>query len=93
MESFSIDKLNRYGVPRFTNTNQAEIVATVLFTEKNLNNKENISERDVLNKVMEWKQKMRPPLSEIEIAETIRNLGILKWFSVKPSPDLLVDEF
>ncbi len=75
------------------NTNQAEIVATVLFTEKDLANNGNVSERDVLNKVMEWKQKRRPPLSEIEIAETIRNLGVLKWFSVKPTPDLLVDEF
>lgn len=75
------------------NTNQAEIVATVLFTEKELSSNGNVSERDVLNKVMEWKQKRRPPLSEIEVAETIRNLGILKWFSVKPSPDLLDDEF
>ena len=75
------------------NTNQAEIVATVLFTEKKLANNGNVSERDVLHKVMKWKQRRRPPISEIEVAETIRNLGILKWFSIKPSPDLLVDEF
>ena len=75
------------------NTNQAEIVATVLFTEKDLAGNGNVSERDVLNKVMEWKQKRRPPLSEVEVAETIRNLGILKWFAVKPSPDLIDDGF
>jgi O-acetyl-ADP-ribose deacetylase (regulator of RNase III)/uncharacterized protein YwgA len=75
------------------NTNQAEIVATVLFIENELKNNGNVYERDVLNKVMEWKQKRRPPIKEIEVAETIRNLGILKWFSVKPSPDLLDDEF
>ncbi|MCP4266304.1 MAG: hypothetical protein GY777_12140 [Candidatus Brocadiaceae bacterium] len=46
-----------------------------------------------MNKVMEWKQRKQQPLSEIEVAETIRNLGIVKWFSVKPSSDLLNDEF
>lgn len=74
-------------------TNQAEIVTTVLFVEKSLRNNGEVSEIDVLNNVMEWKQKRRPPISEIEVAETIRNLGILKWFSIKPSPDLLEDEF
>jgi O-acetyl-ADP-ribose deacetylase (regulator of RNase III)/uncharacterized protein YwgA len=74
-------------------TNKAEIVATVLFTEKELAKNNNVSERDVLNKVMQWKQKRQPPLNEGEVAETIRSLGILKWFSVKPSPDLLLDEF
>ncbi len=65
----------------------------MLFTEKDLAKNGNVSERDVLNKVMEWKQRKQQPLSEIEVAETIRNLGIVKWFSVKPSSDLLNDEF
>lgn len=42
---------------------------------------------------MKWKQKRFPPLNGQEVAETIRNLGVLKWFSIKPSLDLLFDEF
>jgi uncharacterized protein YwgA len=74
-------------------TNQAEIVATVLFVEKEINKRPNIAEKDVLNEVMKWKQKRLPPLSEHEVAMTIRNLGVLKWFHVQPSSDLPVDEF
>lgn len=58
-----------------------------------MNNNGNITERDILNEVMKWKQKRRPPLNEKEVAETIRNLGVLKWFVVKPSNDLPIDEF
>lgn len=75
------------------NTNQAEIVATVLFVEKELNHKKNLTEDDVLREVMKWKQKRRPPLNEREVAVAIRNLGVLKWFHLQPSPDLPVDEF
>lgn len=75
------------------NTNQAEVVATVLFVEKELNsNKKDITEKDVLNEVMKWKQKRRPPLDEKEVASVIRNLGILNWYQLKPSPDLPVEE-
>ena len=69
------------------NTEKAEIVATVLFTERTMN-KEIMSEKDILQAVMKWKQKRRPPISETEVAETIRNLGMLKWFQLIPSADL-----
>lgn len=72
------------------NTNQAEIVATVLFVEKEINKNNGIAERDVLNEVMKWKQKRNPPLNEKEVAAAIRNLGVLNWFHLKPSPDLPV---
>ncbi|MBI5023840.1 MAG: macro domain-containing protein [Candidatus Omnitrophica bacterium] len=75
------------------NTNQAEIVATVLFVEKELNHEKNLTEDDVLREVMKWKQQRRPPLNEREVAVAIRNLGVLKWFHLQPSPDLPVDEF
>lgn len=74
-------------------TNKAEVVATVLFVEQELNRKTDRSEQDVLNEVMKWKQKRRPPLNEKEVAETIRNLGILKWFSLKPSRELPINEY
>lgn len=73
-------------------TNKAEVVATVLFVERELNNKSDKTEQDVLNEVMKWKQKRRPPLNEKEVAETIRNLGVLEWFNLKPSHDLPVNE-
>jgi len=75
------------------NTNQAEIVATVLFVEKELSHKKDLSEQGILKEVMKWKQKRRPPLNEKEVATAIRNLGILKWFKVQPSSNLPVDEF
>jgi hypothetical protein len=72
-------------------TNKAEIVATVLFAERTIN-KDNISEDNVLQEVMKWKQKRRPPLEEKEVAETIRNLGVLRWFTLKPSTDLPIED-
>jgi hypothetical protein len=72
-------------------TRQAEIVATVLFVEKEFNRKKNLSEDDVLKEVMKWKQKRRSPLNQNEVATAIRNLGVLKWFFLKPAPDLPVD--
>ncbi len=73
------------------NTNKAEIVATVLFTERTMN-KGSMTEDDVLREVMKWKQKRRPPLNKKEVAEVIRNLGVLKWFNLKPSSDLPIDD-
>lgn len=76
------------------NTKQAEVVATVLFTAKSLQRKNGQpSERDVLQAVMEWKQRRRPPLDEPEVASTVRNLAALKWLRIKPSANLpLPDE-
>ena len=75
-------------------TKQAEVVATVLFAAKTLRNStDKPSERDVLEAVMQWKQRRRPPLDEPEIALTVRNLAALKWLQVEPSPNLpLPDE-
>lgn len=73
-------------------TNKSEIVAIVLFVEREMNKKKDMSEDDVLREVMKWKQKRRPHLDQKEAAQAIRNLGILKWFSLKPSADLPVDD-
>ena len=73
-----------------TDTDQAEITASVLFAEKELNAAgRDVSERDVLRTVMEWKSRRRPPLDESEVAEAVRNLGVLDWIHVKPTPDLV----
>ncbi len=72
-------------------TNKAEVVATVLFVERTMN-KDNISEDDILQEVMKWKQKRRPPLNKEEVAQVIRNLGVLKWFNLKPSSNLPIKD-
>lgn len=73
-------------------TNKAEVVATVLFIEKELNKNNDATEQDVLNEVMKWKQKRKPPLNKNDVAETIRNLGILGWFNLKPSRELPITQ-
>ena len=74
------------------NTHGAEVVTTVLFIEKEFNKKGDISEQDVFNEVMKWKQKRNPPLDKNDVAETIRNLGVLEWLHLKPSHELLVNQ-
>lgn len=74
------------------NTNQAEIVATVLFASETIESDKDApkSETQVLESVMRWKQKRRPPLKEEDVASTIRNLGMLHWLNVKPDENLPV---
>ena len=76
------------------NTEQAEIVSTVMYSADMLRNavKTSPKETDVLESVIQWKQKRRPPLSESAIASTIRNLAILRWLELKPVVDFPVPE-
>jgi O-acetyl-ADP-ribose deacetylase (regulator of RNase III)/uncharacterized protein YwgA len=77
-------------------TQQAEIAATVFFVARALQKSqhEKPSEVEVLQEVLRWKQKRRPPLEDQEVARTIRNLNILQWVDVDPSADLpLPEEF
>ena len=76
------------------NTDQAEVVATVIFAADALRKKRNSvpSEVEVLDSVLEWKQRRRPPLDTLEIATAIRNLGMLRWLDVKPDTNLPVAE-
>ncbi len=75
-------------------TDQAEIIATVLFAARELSLKQETqpSEKDVLQAVMQWKQRRRPPLDDLTVASTIRNLGMLRWLDVKASSDLPLPE-
>lgn len=76
------------------NTDQAEVIATVLFAARELSQNRDAqpSESEVLQAVMQWKQKRRPPLDEVTVASTIRNLGMLRWLKVKPSSELPLPE-
>jgi O-acetyl-ADP-ribose deacetylase (regulator of RNase III)/uncharacterized protein YwgA len=77
-----------------TNTNQAEIVATVMYAADSLKRKEKSrpTETQVLESVLQWKQKRRPAIDKSVVASTIRNLGMLRWLDVDPDPNLPVSE-
>jgi O-acetyl-ADP-ribose deacetylase (regulator of RNase III)/uncharacterized protein YwgA len=76
------------------NTNQAEIIATALFAARAIREagNERPTERDVLDYVMQWKHRRRPPLDEVDVALTIRNLAALSWLTVSASKDLPLPE-
>jgi hypothetical protein len=46
------------------------------------------TEREVLDAVMKWKQRRKPPLDEKDAAVAIRNLAALGWIDVLSSCDL-----
>jgi O-acetyl-ADP-ribose deacetylase (regulator of RNase III)/uncharacterized protein YwgA len=75
-------------------TTQAETLATVIFTATKLkqSGKSPVSEMDILEAVMKWKQQRRPPLDKTIVASTIRNLGMLHWLDVQPDDKLPVSE-
>jgi len=75
-------------------TKESEVVATVLFAAGILSKarKDQPSESDILDEVMRWKQRRRPPLDKGEVAFTIRNLAALGWLKVKPCRDLPIPE-
>jgi ribosomal protein L7/L12 len=79
---------------RINTTNQAELASTVHFVAQSLQkeHKEKPSETEVLNTVMEWKQRRKPSFDKIEVAKTIRNLASLGLLTVKPSKELPVQE-
>lgn len=76
------------------NTDQAEVIATVLFVAGELKHlhHESPSETEVLTEVMRWKQQRRPPLEPQTVASTIRNLAVLHWLDVTADPTLPVSE-
>ena len=76
------------------NTDQAEIVATVMYAAASLRKKDNgsLTETQVLESVMQWKQKRRPSLNKSVVASIIRNLGMLRWLDVKPDASLPVSD-
>jgi len=71
-------------------TQQAEVAATVHFATRFLTESsgQKPSENQVLSYVMQWKQRRRPSLNNLEVAKTIRSLAALGWLKVRPSNDL-----
>jgi len=73
-----------------TTTIQSEIAATVHFAAGDLKELKGATptEGEVLEAVMKWKQRRKPPLDEKDAAVAIRNLAALGWIDVLPSCDL-----
>ena len=71
-------------------TDEAEVAATVLFTATSMSQgrDEPVSELEVFHAVKDWKQRRTPPLADVDIAEAIRHLNMLKWFKVRFSSEL-----
>jgi uncharacterized protein YwgA len=76
------------------NTNDAEIAATVHFAAKQLamRKRGKPTEVEVLQYVMDWKKRKRPPLKDVDVALAIRELNIRGWLAAEPSEDLPVSE-
>lgn len=78
---------------RLKNTKQVELVATVHFARQTMKLKSGAkpSENELLDEVMEWKRKARPPYNENDVANTIRNLAVLDWLDIEPSNNLSIE--
>ena len=81
-------------VMRFADTRQAEAAATAHFVGVALTQSRGRkpAEREVLDEVMRWKAKRRPPLTGVEVSIAIRSLAMLGWLDVEASPDLPIQE-
>ena len=66
-------------------TQRAEIAATVHFACKELTARVAMqpTEQQVLEEVMHWKQKRRPPLPRADVQQMIRTLAALEWIDVR----------
>lgn len=75
-------------------TQLAEVAATVHYTARELETKlgRAPTENAVVQAVMEWKVRRRPPLDPKEVAITTRHLNMLGWIRAKPSEDLPVPD-
>lgn len=76
------------------NTNDAEIAATVHFAASRLReaSPRQPTEAEILDYVMQWKIRRRPPLDEGDVALAIRRLNVLGWIDALPSASLSLPE-
>lgn len=75
---------------RIKNTNQAEVMATVMFSyDELLKRGEKVTEKDILEDVLNWKKRWVGEKEE-EVKHTIRSLLILGW--IRPELSFPEDE-
>ena len=77
---------------RIKRTSQAEMVSTVIFSYRDLvSHSDAVSEKDIFDYVINWKPRWKNK-RDIELADSIRNLAILKWISPMYSEELPVPD-
>lgn len=71
-------------------TKQTEIRASVHMAAADLQHRPGpkLTERDVVDEVLKWKARRKPPLTERDVAEATRSMNILGWIRAEPSYDL-----
>lgn len=74
---------------RIKNTEQAEIITTVLYAYDCLSEQKNgdVSDVEVYNFVMDWKKHWNPSHKDI-VCDTIQNLAMLNWINISHSNEL-----
>lgn len=78
-------------------TRRAEVLASAHFAAHELSERsrhkgeEKPSERGVVDEVLHWKLRRRPPLEAAEVASAVRGLALLGWIDVEASGDLVPD--
>ncbi len=79
---------------RIKNTDQAEEIATVIYTVQKLKTEHpqnEVSEQDVFDYILEWKKSWsKQPSKQDHIIETIRSLEMLDWIRLRYSDSLPV---
>jgi O-acetyl-ADP-ribose deacetylase (regulator of RNase III)/uncharacterized protein YwgA len=79
---------------RIRSANDAEVIASILFSAEGLRSEgTHPTELDVFHDVLEWKQRRRPPLDPVDVAEAIRILASQGWMKVQYSHDLPIDDW
>ena len=71
------------------NTKQSEVLASAHYAANMLKHRPGeLTERDVVDEVLQWKMRRKPPLTEEDVAAAIRVLNMLDWTKVAPSEEL-----
>ncbi|MCP1601726.1 O-acetyl-ADP-ribose deacetylase (regulator of RNase III)/uncharacterized protein YwgA [Aeromonas caviae] len=79
---------------RIKSTEQAEEVATVLYTARQLKQQghaSEVSEADIYRYVLEWKKSWNKEDKRLALAGTIRNLEMLNWIRLQHSAELVME--
>jgi len=78
---------------RIQDTDQAEEVATVLYSSKKLRvNGHPVKEIDIINYIITWKKTWNKTEKIEKLVTTIRNLNSLHWIKTEYCPDLKSSE-
>ncbi len=77
-----------------TDTTRAELIATVLYAARELRERgtSTPTEQQVVDAILEWKQRRRPPVDREGLIATLRTLASLKWVEVRPSTSIRTRE-